>query len=142
MISVVVAFGIWYLRVRPKVIWAALAALAGIIALVLLRILDAKFFGVVIMGGAVMILFVLPWLDFSPVKSIRYRPGWHKILYLIFVVDFIVLGYIGTQEPNATLNAISQVGTLYYFTFFLAMPIWSQMGEFKPVPDRVVFHAH
>jgi ubiquinol-cytochrome c reductase cytochrome b subunit len=142
MVSVVVAFGIWYLRVRPKVIWAALAALAGIIALVLLRTLDAKFFGVVIMGGAVMILFLLPWLDFSPVKSIRYRPGWHKILYAIFVVVFIVLGYIGTQEPNATLNAISQIGTLYYFTFFLAMPIWSQMGEFKPVPDRVVFHAH
>src|SRR5438270_13883468 len=52
--------------------------------------LDPKFWGVVVMGAAVIILFFLPWLDSSPVKSIRYRPGWHKWVYGAFVVDFIV----------------------------------------------------
>jgi ubiquinol-cytochrome c reductase cytochrome b subunit len=142
MAAVVVAFVVWFLRVRPKLIWAALAAVAAAVALVLLLVLDAKFFGVVIMGGAVVLLFFLPWLDYSPVKSIRYRPRWHFILYMIFVVVFIILGYLGIQEPSPTANTISQIGTLYYFTFFLAMPIWSQLGEFKPVPQRVTFHAH
>ena len=142
MAAVVVAFVVWFLRVRPKLIWAALAAVAAAVALVLLLVLDAKFFGVVIMGGAVVLLFFLPRLDYSPVKSIRYRPRWHFILYMIFVVVFIILGYLGIQEPSPTANTISQIGTLYYFTFFLAMPIWSQLGEFKPVPQRVTFHAH
>ena len=52
------------------------------------------------MGGAVVILFFLPWLDNSPVKSIRYRPGWHKWVYGVFVVDFIVLAYLGMQPPS------------------------------------------
>jgi ubiquinol-cytochrome c reductase cytochrome b subunit len=142
MVAVVVAFVVWFLRVKPKALWAGTAAIAGLVALYLLQVLDAKFFGVVIMGGAVVILFFLPWLDYSPVKSIRYRPSWHSVLYAIFVVVFLVLGYLGTQEPNPTTNAISQVGTLYYFTFFLAMPIWSQLGQFKTVPERVTFHAH
>ena len=61
----------------------------------LLKTFDAKFWGVVVMGGAVIILFFLPWLDHSPVKSIRYRPGWHKYVYGVFVVFFLVLGYLG-----------------------------------------------
>ncbi len=104
--------------------------------------IDAKFWGVVVMGGAVMILFFLPWLDKSPVKSIRYRPGWHKWVYGIFVIDFIVLGYLGVQPPSLTGERVSQVGTLFYFGFFLLMPWWSRLGEFKPVPDRITFAAH
>ena len=64
------------------------------------RIFDAKFWGVAVMGGAVLILFLLPWLDRSPVKSIRYRPGWHKSLYAIFVVNFFVLGYLGRSTTH------------------------------------------
>jgi ubiquinol-cytochrome c reductase cytochrome b subunit len=104
--------------------------------------IDAKFWGVVVMGGAVIILFFLPWLDHSPVKSIRYRPGWHKWVYGVFVIDFIVLAYLGTQPPSPTGERISQVGTLFYFGFFLLMPWWSRLGEFKPVPDRITFAAH
>src|SRR3546814_14770715 len=78
---------------------------------VLLRTIDAKFWGVVAMGGSVVILFFLPWLDHSPVKSIRYRPTWHKYLYAIFIVNFLVLGYLGTQAPNPTFNLMSQIGT-------------------------------
>jgi ubiquinol-cytochrome c reductase cytochrome b subunit len=104
--------------------------------------IDAKFWGVMVMGGAVIILFFLPWLDNSPAKSIRYRPSWHKWVYGVFVIDFIVLAYLGTQPPSPTGERISQVGTLFYFGFFLLMPWWSRMGEFKPVPERVTFAAH
>jgi ubiquinol-cytochrome c reductase cytochrome b subunit len=113
-----------------------------IIVAILLRALDAKFWGVVAMGGTVVILFFLPWLDHSPVKSIRYRPGWHKVLYALFMINFVILGYVGTQPPSPALNLTSQIGTLYYLAFFFLMPVWSRLGTFKPVPDRVVFHAH
>jgi ubiquinol-cytochrome c reductase cytochrome b subunit len=109
---------------------------------VLLRLIDAKFWGVVAMGGAVVLLFFLPWLDYSPVKSIRYRPGWHKTLYGIFFANFVVLGYLGTQAPTDVFNLLSQIGTLIYLGFFFLMPVWSRLGTFKPVPDRVTFHAH
>jgi ubiquinol-cytochrome c reductase cytochrome b subunit len=104
--------------------------------------IDAKFWGVVVMGGAVVILFFLPWLDNCAVKSIRYRPDWHVYLYAIFVINFFVLGYLGIQPPSAIGERVSQIGTLFYFGFFLLMPWWSRMGETKPVPDRVNFVAH
>ncbi len=113
-----------------------------IVVAVLLRAIDAKFWGVVAMGGTVVILFFLPWLDHSPVKSIRYRPTWHKWIYGIFMVNFLVLGYIGTQPPSPPLNLTSQIGTLLYLAFFFLMPVWSRLGTFKQVPDRVTFHAH
>ncbi|WP_312996756.1 cytochrome bc complex cytochrome b subunit [Achromobacter animicus] len=113
-----------------------------IVVAVLLRAIDAKFWGVVAMGGTVIILFFLPWLDHSPVKSIRYRPTWHKWIYGIFMVNFLVLGYIGTQPPSPPLNLTSQIGTLLYLAFFFLMPVWSRLGTFKQVPDRVTFHAH
>ena len=104
--------------------------------------IDAKFWGVVVMGGAVIILFFLPWLDHSPVKSIRYRPSWNKWLYLVFVINFLILGYLGVQPPSPIGERVSQVGTLFYFGFFLLMPWWSRLGEPKPVPARVIFKPH
>jgi ubiquinol-cytochrome c reductase cytochrome b subunit len=117
-----------------------LVAAAGLVAMMLA--IDAKFWGVVVMGGAVVIMFFLPWLDHSPAKSIRYRPDWHKWMYGIFVVNFVVLGYLGIKPPSAAGTLVSQVGTIFYFGFFLLMPWWSRMGEFKPVPDRVTFQPH
>jgi len=142
MVLIAVAFFIWYWRVRPSLKWSIPVAIVAVVGIVLLNVLDAKFFGVMIMGGAVLILFFLPWLDHSPVKSIRYRPRWHMILYALLVLVFFVLGYLGTQEPNPLYNIISQIGTVYYFGFFLGMPIWTRLGKFKPVPERIVFHAH
>jgi len=107
-----------------------------------LRVFDAKFWGVVIMGGTVVILFFLPWLDHSPVKSIRYRPTWHKVVYLVFAINFLILGYLGVQPPSDVGNLVSQIGTMLYLAFFLLMPLWSRVGTFKPVPDRVTFSAH
>ena len=54
----------------------------------------------------------------------------------------IFLGYLGIQAPSEIGTIVSQIGTLYYFGFFLLMPVWSRLGSYKPVPDRVVFHAH
>jgi ubiquinol-cytochrome c reductase cytochrome b subunit len=119
----------------------AVVVVAAVAAL-LLKTFDAKFWGVVIMGGAVVIMFFLPWLDRSPVKSIRYRPGWHRWMYGLFVIDMFVLGYLGIQPPSDIGTLVAQVGTLFYFGFFVLMPWWSRIGEFKPVPDRVTFHAH
>ena len=114
----------------------------AVVAVALLKTFDAKFWGVVIMGGAVIILFFLPWLDHSPVKSIRYRPEWHKYVYGVFGVFFLVLGYLGIQPPTDLGTLTAQIGTLFYFGFFLLMPWWSKLGTFKPVPDRVTFTAH
>ena len=126
------------LRAGAKIAIAVIA----VAAVFLLKTFDAKFWGVVVMGGAVLILFFLPWLDRSPVRSIRYRPGWHKIVYGVFLAFFLALGYLGSQPPSPAGNYVSQLGTLVYFGFFLLMPWWSRMGIFKPVPDRVTFASH
>ena len=103
--------------------------------------LEAKVWGVVLFGSSVVILALLPWLDHSPVKSIRYRPDWHKYVYLVFGLSFVTLGYLGTQLPTPAFTMIAQLCTLLYFSFFLLMPWWSRLGAFKPVPERIVF-AH
>ena len=115
---------------------------AAVVAVAMMLSIDAKFWGVVAMGGAVVILFFLPWLDYCPVKSIRYRPDWHKYLYAVFVLNFLILGWLGTQAPSPIGERVSQVGTLFYFGFFLLMPWWSRLGKAKPVPARVTFAAH
>jgi ubiquinol-cytochrome c reductase cytochrome b subunit len=123
------------------VVKGAVAAAAVVVSLMMFSI-DAKFWGVVVMGGAVVILFFLPWLDHCEVKSIRYKPEWHKIMYGIFVINFVVLAYLGVQPPSHIGERVSQVGTLFYFGFFLLMPWWSKIGQTKVVPERVVFQAH
>ncbi|WP_132974387.1 cytochrome b [Thiogranum longum] len=97
----------------------------------------AKFLGVVVMGGAVVIMFFLPWLDKSPAKSIRYRGPIYKTMLTLFVISFAVLGWLGTQAPTDTKTLMAQIFTTVYFAFFLGMPIYSRIDKTKPVPDRV-----
>lgn len=137
-LSILAALG-FLVRSNLRGIWRIGLPVLFVVLAVLLRTIDAKFWGVVAMGGAVVILFFLPWLDYSPVRSIRYRPSWHKVLYMIFIVNFLMLGYLGTQPPNEVFNFLSQVGTLFYLGFFLLMPFWSKWGTFKPVPERVTY---
>jgi len=117
-------------------------AVIGLAVVVGMLVFDAKFWGVVLMGVSVVILAALPWLDFSPVKSIRYRPDWHKYVYAAFGIAFLVLGYLGTLPPTAGRTLVAQICTFVYFGFFLLMPWWSRMGTFKPVPDRVTYQPH
>jgi len=138
---IAIMLGLLFVRSKSMTVKGVAVAVAVILALGF-AFIDAKFWGVVVMGGSVVIFFFLPWLDQSPVKSIRYRPGFHKVLLVIFVIAFAVLGYLGIQPPSPIGSIISQIGTILYFAFFLAMPIWSQIGTFKPVPERVTFTPH
>lgn len=134
------AFGV--IKARLSAALKGVVVIVALLAAAAMLTYDAKFWGVIVMGAAVIILFFLPWLDNSPVKSIRYRPSWNKWLYTVFVINFFVLGYLGIQAPSPIGERVSQVGTLFYFGFFLLMPWWSRLGEFKPVPDRVTFQPH
>lgn len=125
----------------PQLIKNAVMGVALVVVISML-VLDAKFWGVVLMGVSVLILAGMPWLDLSPVKSIRYRPDWHKIVYITFGITFLILGYLGVQAPTAIGTLVSQICTFIYFGFFMLMPWWSRMGEFKPVPSRVTFQPH
>jgi len=89
----------------------------------------AKFLGVIVMGAAVVILFFLPWLDRSPVKSIRYRGAIYKTMLGLFVVAFVVLGWLGTQAPTDIKTTMAQIGTAVYFAFFLGMPFYTRMED-------------
>ena len=90
------------------------------------------------MGGAIAILFVMPWLDRSPVKSMRYK-GWMSRVWLaIFVVSVVILGYLGTLATTEGRTTVAQVCTLLYFLYFILMPFYTRMETTKPVPERVV----
>ena len=143
LILIVLGSAAWVvLKTQLSSILKGAAVVAAVAVSAMMFTIDAKFWGVVVMGGAVVILFFLPWLDHCEVKSIRYKPEWHKIMYGIFVINFIVLAYLGVQPPSPIGERVSQVGTLFYFGFFLLMPWWSKIGQTKAVPDRVVFQAH
>ena len=82
-------------------------------------------------------MFVLPWLDRSPVKSLRYKGLWSKIAVVVFVVSFIALGYLGTQPPTTILTWFARLFTVLYFAFFILMPLYTRFEKTKPVPDRI-----
>jgi ubiquinol-cytochrome c reductase cytochrome b subunit len=100
-------------------------------------IAGSAFPGVVAMGAAIVVLFFLPWLDRSPVKSVRYKGVIVKGAIAIFVVVFILLGWLGTQPATPILTLLAQICTVLYFAFFLLMPFYSKMDKTKPVPERV-----
>jgi ubiquinol-cytochrome c reductase cytochrome b subunit len=103
----------------------------------ILRAVPDKFLGVLAMGAAIFLLFLLPWLDRSPVKSIRYRGGLYKVVLGIFVVSFLALGYLGTQPPTPALTMFARIFAALYFAFFLLMPLYTKLDKTKPVPERV-----
>ena len=97
----------------------------------------SAFPGVVAMFASILVMFFLPWLDRSPVKSIRYKGAIYKTMLWLFVLDFIMLGYLGVKPTTDLYKLMAQIGTIYYFAFFLLMPIYSKMDKTKPVPERV-----
>ena len=101
--------------------------------------LDAKFWGVVAMGASVVIIAFLPWLDRSPVKSIRYKGPIFKVVLVIFLICFFILGYLGVLAPTPGRTLVSQICSVLYFAFFLLMPWYSKLDKCKPEPERVNF---
>src|SRR6266702_2558196 len=141
LMIVIAALGVLaLLRARGK--WRLGLPVLALLVVVFMALTESKFWGVVVMGTAVVSLFFLPWLDRSPVKSIRYRPLFHKFFYGIFVFAFLVLGYLGTKPPSPASTLIAQICALIYFGFFLGMPFWTTRGRFKQPPDRVRFKPH
>lgn len=114
-------------------------------------LLHSQFPGVLAMGIAVLILFLLPWLDRSPVKSIRYKGPIYKSALAILVVVFIVLGYLGTVPTNVwgqfgawlggadRATVVARICTLAYFLFFVLMPWYTKVEKTKPEPERVTW---
>ena len=119
---------VWYYTPFYSMLRAATFPLFG---------LDAKFWGLVVMAGAIVLPFVLPWLDRSPVKSIRYKGMGSKIMLTLFVIAFFILGYLGVKHPTPGRTLLAQVCTGIYFAYFLLMPWYTSVEKTKPVPERV-----
>jgi ubiquinol-cytochrome c reductase cytochrome b subunit len=107
----------------------------------MLRAVPDKLLGVMVMGAAVLIPFLLPWLDRSPVRSIRYRGPITKLALALFAASFVTLGYLGLQSGSELQKLVAQLCTVIYFLFFLLMPVYTKLDSVKPVPDRVTMHA-
>jgi ubiquinol-cytochrome c reductase cytochrome b subunit len=103
----------------------------------ILRAIPDKFAGVIAMFSSIIVLFVLPWLDRGEVRSIRYRGGIYKKALALFVVSFLVLGYLGTQPATPAAVIAARIFTAIYFGFFLLMPIYTRWEKTKPLPVRV-----
>jgi len=103
----------------------------------ILRAIPNKLFGVMAMGCSVLAFCFLPWLDKSPVRSIRYKGMLSKIAIAVFVISFLSLGYLGMHEPNEVRNIFARLFTFSYFSFFVLMPIYTRIEKTKPVPERV-----
>ena len=132
--AVVAALTLYSVRV-PKV--RAATVIVTAVIMVGFYFLQAKVWGVVLMGMSLMVFFALPYLDRSKVKSVRYRGWLYKLAVAIFVVAFVVLGYLGTQPASGLKVVIAQVGTIVYFAFFLLMPWYTTLDKTKPVPERL-----
>lgn len=102
----------------------------------ILRAIPNKLSGVIAMAASIAVLFVLPWLDRSPVKSIRYRGPLTKIALIIFSISFIGLGYLGTVPVTPLRQTLAQIFAFLYFAFFLSMPFYTRFEKTKPVPKR------
>jgi ubiquinol-cytochrome c reductase cytochrome b subunit len=119
---------VWYYTPFYAMLRAATYPLLG---------LDAKFWGFVVMGGAIVLPAVLPWLDRSPVKSMRYK-GWiSKTMLAVFIISFFILGYLGTKPPSTVATLVAQVCTILYYAYFVLMPWYTRSERCKPVPNRV-----
>lgn len=105
----------------------------------MLRAVPNKLLGVIIMAAAIAILFVLPWLDRSPVRSIRYRGIYSKWALSLFVISFIGLGYLGSVVVTTLSQVLAQLFTMIYFLFFILMPFYTKLEKVKMVPSRVNF---
>lgn len=103
----------------------------------ILRAVPDKLLGVVAMGGAIVVLALLPWLDRSKARSIRYRSTLHKVNLTQFAISFLILGYLGAMPATDLYTLISRICTITYFGFFIALFFYSKNEKIKPLPERL-----
>jgi len=103
----------------------------------ILRAIPDKLMGVIAMGAAIAVRFGLPWLDRSPVKSMRYKGWMSKIWLWVFCISFVILGVLGVLSPTPERTLLSQVCTFLYFAYFILMPFYSRLEKTNPVRERV-----
>jgi ubiquinol-cytochrome c reductase cytochrome b subunit len=103
----------------------------------ILRAVPDKLLGVIAMGAAIAVLFVLPWLDRSPVKSMRYKGWMSKVALLAFCISFVILGVLGVLAPTPERTLVSRICTAIYFGYFILMPFYTKLEKTKVVPQRV-----
>ncbi len=103
----------------------------------MLRAVPDKLFGFITMAAAIAILFVLPWLDRSPVKSIRYKGNISKVAIILFAASFVILGVLGVRSPTPARTLLAQICTVLYFAFFVGMFFWTKIEKTSPEPERV-----
>jgi len=103
----------------------------------ILRAIPDKLFGVVAMGSSILLLLLMPWLDKSPVRSMRYKGYYSRIALGLFVVSFITLGYLGTVPVTPVKQLLARAAAILYFAYFLLMPFYSRFESYHTVPDRI-----
>jgi ubiquinol-cytochrome c reductase cytochrome b subunit len=103
----------------------------------MLRAIPNKLMGVMTMAAGIAIMFMLPWLDRSRVRSIRYKGGYSKIAIVVFIICFTGLGYLGHEGVSPLRTLMARILTVGYFGFFLLMPFYSAYEKTKPLPERV-----
>jgi len=108
----------------------------------ILRAVPDQRLGALLMLLAVSAFLFLPWLDGSPVKSMRYKGWMSRTALALFTVSFIALGYLGLQPAEGLYVVLARIFAAIYFLFFLLMPFYTRLDPVKPVPERVTYHAH
>ncbi len=119
---------VWYYTPFYSMLRAVTVPLFGI---------DAKFWGLLVMFGAIAILFFLPWLDRSPVRSMRYKGWYSRVALMLFVVSFFILGVLGTQAVSPAKTLLAQIMTVVYFGYFFLMPWYTRVEKTAQPPDRI-----
>ncbi|MCY3689167.1 MAG: cytochrome b N-terminal domain-containing protein [Gammaproteobacteria bacterium] len=119
---------VWYYTPFYSMLRAVTVPLFGI---------DAKFWGLLIMFGAIAIMFFLPWLDRSPVRSMRYKGWYSRIALMLFLVSFFILGVLGVQTVSPAKILLAQIMTVVYFLYFILMPWYTRIEKTSQPPDRL-----
>jgi len=120
---------VWYFTPFYAILRAITFDLGGVFT--------SKLLGFMAMGLAIVVLFFLPWLDRSPVKSIRYKGRFSQVAIIVFASAFVILGYLGLQSPTPARTALAQICTILYFAYFFGMPFWTKWETTRTVPERV-----
>ena len=141
IITVLTLAWVWLIS-KMNITVKGLCTVLAVGVLVGLQFGSGKAWGVILMAAAIVCFFLLPWLDRSPVLSIRYRSLPFKVALVLFLIAFFILGYLGMNAPTPAKTLLAQICTVVYFAFFALMPWFTSIGKTKAEPTRVTYDAH